>query len=85
LFKRKISAATERRREKRSSLKKTRSWRVRWKSVRTGCHGHHFPNLPGGEITIEGSSFVKHCTTATKKSSRIKMDEKKRGESIVQK
>jgi len=49
-------------------------------------HGHHFPDLPGGEITIEGISLPKHCTTATKKSPRIKMGWKtKRGESIVQK
>jgi hypothetical protein len=35
-------------------------------------HDRHFPDLPGGEITIEVTGFVKHCTTATKKSSRIK-------------
>jgi hypothetical protein len=42
-------------------------------SVRTCIHGGHLPDLPGGEITIEGTSFTKHCTTATKKSPRIKM------------
>jgi hypothetical protein len=26
-------------------------------------HVPHFPNLPCGEITIEGTSFPKHCTT----------------------
>jgi len=26
-------------------------------------HARHFPDLPGGEITIEGSSTAKHCTT----------------------
>ena len=56
-------------------------------SVRTSFHGRHFPDLPGGEITIEGISIVKHCTTATtKKSPTIKMGLKKtEGESIVQK
>ena len=43
------------------------------KSVRTCIHVRHFPDLPGGEITIEGSRLLKHCTTATKKSPRIKM------------
>ena len=47
----------------RSSLKKTRSWRVRGKSVRTVIHVRYFPDLPGGEIAIEGTSFGKHCTT----------------------
>ena len=32
------------------------------KSVRTFSHGRHFPDLPFGDITIEGSSTVKHCT-----------------------
>ena len=59
-------------------------------SERTGFHVRHFPDLPGREITIEGTSVTKHCTTAatTKKSPRIKMGgEKKRAgnESIVQK
>ena len=72
LFKNKISAA-ERRRGNRSSQKKT--------SVRTVTHGRHFPDLPGGEITIEVSSTSKHCThTATKKSPRIKMGLKKKKE-----
>ena len=50
------------------------------KSVRTLCHVRHFPNLPGGEITIEGNSTGKHCITATKKSPRIKMGLKKKEE-----
>jgi hypothetical protein len=29
--------------------------------VRTSQHGRHFPDLPGGEITIEGNSILKHC------------------------
>jgi hypothetical protein len=41
------------------------------KSVRTVKQGRHFPDLPGGEITIEGNSITKHCTTTTKKSPRI--------------
>jgi hypothetical protein len=55
------------------------------KSVRTRLHVHHFPDLPGGEITIEGISFEKHCTTATtKKSPTGKLDGKgKKGENIV--
>jgi len=30
-------------------------------------HVRHFPNLPGGEITIEGTSIHKHCTTHSNK------------------
>ena len=37
------------------------------KSVRTSIHGRHFPDLPCGEITIEGISTVKHCTTHSNK------------------
>ena len=57
----------------------------RWrKSVRTDLHGRHFPDLPFGEITIEGTSIVKHCTTAaTKKSPRIKMGWKKKEEKTL--
>jgi hypothetical protein len=88
LFKNRISAATENKEEKgnRSSQKKDRSWREGRKSVRTLMHVHHFPDLPGREITIEDTSTFKHCTTATKKSPRIKMGWKtKKRESIVQK
>ena len=50
------------------------------KSVRTCMHGRHFPDLPFGEIAIEGTSFTKHCITATaKKSPRIKIGLKKKG------
>jgi hypothetical protein len=37
------------------------------KSVRTVCHGRHFPDLPGREITIEGISISKHCTQQQRK------------------
>jgi len=47
------------------------------KSVRTSIHVRHSPDLPGGEITIEVTSTLKHCTTATIKSTRIKMGWKK--------
>jgi hypothetical protein len=47
------------------------------KSVRTSIHVRHSPDLPGGEITIEVTSTLKHCTTATKKSTRIEMGWKK--------
>jgi len=41
----------------------------------------HFPDLPCGDITIEGISFSKHCNnTATKKSPVIKMGCKKERE-----
>jgi hypothetical protein len=54
--------------------------------VRTHKHVRHFPDLPFGEITIEVTSIVKHCTTATtKKSPRIKMGLEKKEESNVQK
>ena len=36
--------------------------------VRTVCHGCHFSDLPCGEITIEGTSLVKHCTTAKQRT-----------------
>ena len=39
-----------------------------YKSVRTFLHVRHFPNLPCGEITIEGLSPFKHCITTSKKS-----------------
>ena len=73
MFKNRISADTERRREKRSSQKKIRSWRGGGENVRTCCHVRHFPDLPFGEITIEGTSSEKHCTITTKKSPTIKM------------
>jgi len=74
------------RREKRNCQKKDRILERGRKSERTSFHVYHFPDLPGGEITIEGSSIVKHCTTATKKKSKDKNGlEKKRGESNVQK
>jgi len=83
LFKNRISA-TERRREIEAA-KKRPDLGEGGKSVRTSIHVRHFPDLPFGEITIEGTSVTKHCTTATKKSPRIKMGwKKKRGESIVQ-
>ena len=72
MFKSGISAATERRREIEEHPKKTRSWRGEKESVRTVVHVRHIPDLPCGEITIESTSLVKHCTTATKKSPRIK-------------
>ena len=69
-----ISAAQKEEKGNRSSQKKTRSWRGLGKSIRTLLHVRHFPDLPSGEITIEGTRIEKHCNnTATKKSSRIKM------------
>jgi hypothetical protein len=48
-------------------------------------HVHHFPDLPGGEITIEVTGTIKHCTTAaTIKSSTIKNGlQKKEGRALV--
>ena len=48
--------------------------------VHTLLHARHFPDLPFGEITIEGTSFTEHYTTTTKKSTKIKMGWKKKGE-----
>jgi len=74
LFKNRISAATEKEEGKyRSSLKKDLILERGGESVLTCFHGHHFPDLPGGEITIEVTSREKHCTTTTKKSPTIKM------------
>jgi len=67
LFKNRISAATERRREIESQ--KIDPILERGKSKRTSLHVCHFLDLPGREITIEGTSTVKHCTTATTKKS----------------
>ena len=44
----------------------------REKSVRTIFHAHHFPDLPGGEITIEGTSISKHCTHSKKEKTKDK-------------
>ena len=79
MFKNAISAGTEKENgEKKQRKKDLISWRGREKNVRTRTHARHFPDLPFGEITIEGMSTVKHCTTATtKKSPRINMGWKK--------
>jgi hypothetical protein len=73
LFKNRISAIQRRRK------KETKRETSKEGSIRTFFHGRHFPDLPCGEITIEGSSILKHCTTTTtKKSPRIKMSLKKK-------
>ena len=57
------------------------------KSVRTSIHVSHFFDLPCGEITIEGSSQFKHCTTHQQQRNAQGYkngSKKKRGESIVQ-
>jgi len=56
----KLTLAGTKEKGQRKSQKKTRSW---GKSVRTGFHVRHFPDVPCGEITIEVTSSVKHCTT----------------------
>jgi hypothetical protein len=86
LFKNGISAATERR-KKGATKKRPDRGEGGAKNERTVTHEHHFPDLPCGEITIEGTSILKHCTTATtNKSPMIKMGvDKKRGEKIIQK
>jgi hypothetical protein len=65
LFKNRISAATENKEEKgnRSSQKRDPMLESGEESVRTLFHVHHFPDLPGREITIEDTSNMKHCTT----------------------
>ena len=77
LFKNIISAHSRHKRRKKEASK----------HARTSIHVCHFPDLPCGEITIEITSIVKHCTTAatTKKSPRIKMGGEKKGESIISK
>jgi hypothetical protein len=58
------------------------------KSVRTLTHVRHFPDLPGGEITIEVTSKVKHCTTqphSNKEKSNDKNGFENKKESMVQK
>ena len=51
------------------------------KSVRTVIHVCHFPDLPFGEITIEGTSIPKHCTTQQQRKVQDKNgSEKKRRE-----
>ena len=70
----KIKSVQAQKRRKRQRIKKDPILEREGKSVRTGLHVRHFPDLPGREITIEVTSTVKHCTTAaTKKSPRIKM------------
>ena len=61
-----ISAGAKERREREIARKRPDLGdleREGEKSVRTVMHVRHFPDLPFGEITIEGTSFVKHCTT----------------------
>ena len=79
MFKNELSAGKRKKegRRKRQPKKDPILERGR-KSVRTVKHVRHFPDLPFGEITIEGISFTKHCTTTTKKSPRIKMGWKKK-------
>ena len=87
MFKNRISAATERRREIEAA-KKRPDLGEGGKSVRTVCHGRHFPDLPGGEITIEGTSTHKHCTTSSNNKEKSKDKNGwggKEEESIVQK
>ena len=75
LFKNIISAGTKGRKEKDAAKKKP-DFGEGGKSERTCIHGNHFPDLPCGEITIEGTSFVKHCTTATTKKSNNGFEKK---------
>ena len=50
-------------------------------SLHTSKHGRHSTNIPGGEITVEGISVEKHCTTpGIKKSNEIHVWVVKRGE-----
>ena len=42
------------------------------KCVRTVCHVCHTPNLPCGEITIEGLSTTKHCTQQQQQKQKFK-------------
>ena len=79
MFKNRIST-----KEGKKNLPEKRLGERGGKSVRTSFHGRHFPDLPGGEITIEVTSTVKHCTTAIKKS-RIKMGLRGKKGDIVQK
>jgi hypothetical protein len=74
------SAAPERKKGKRREQpEKNPDLGEGGKRVRTVLHGRNFPDLPCGEITIEGNSIVKHCTTAaTKKSPRINMGVKQK-------
>ena len=88
MFRNRIGAATERKRKKETKKqpRKDPILEREGKSVHTSIHVRHIPDLPGGEITIEGLSILKHCTTATENSPRIKMGwKKKEGKSIVQK
>ena len=75
----------KRKKGKETPQKKDQSRRGGEKNVHTPKHVEHVSNIPFGEITIEGTSIVKHCTTATKKKSKDKNGFEKRGESIVQK
>ena len=86
LFKNRISAGTEKEEGEKKQPKKDPILEREWgRNIRTLLHPRHFPDLPGGEITIEGTSTTKHCTTNKEKSKEKNGLEKKRGESIVQK
>ena len=84
LFKNIISALHRHKRRKKETAKKKYDLErgVRKKeSARTCIHARHCPDVPGGEITIEGISVEKHCTTpGIKKSNEIHVWVVKRGE-----
>ena len=61
LFKNRISANTKGKKGKTKQPKKDLILERGGK--RTVLYKRHFPDLPFGEITIEGSSRLKHCTT----------------------
>ena len=54
-------------------------------SERTCMHGRHSPDLPCGEITIEDTSTVKHCTTHSNREKSKDKNKLKQKESNVQK
>ena len=58
-----ISAKKKGRRENETDKKRPDLEERGGRCVLTVSHVYHFPDLPGGEITIEGTSTVKHCTT----------------------
>jgi hypothetical protein len=79
LFKNRISANKERRREIETAKKRTDLGEGEKECIRTVSHVRHFPNLPCREITIEGTSKSKHCTTYSNNKEKSKDIKDKNG------
>ena len=63
MFKNRISAVQKEEGKEKHPKKRPDLGEGGKSDVRTFFHGRHVPDLPGGEISIESTSNVKHCIT----------------------